>query len=378
MGPTVPTSAVRPTNTRMCTMYTLLRISLYIGGLGILVLLAVRKIEHTRAEKWLSGSNGMETANKDHLLLRGVYQERISETQSKTDRGGSGPIIDERQKKQHLMKNSVTDIPSRSELRDMGENNVNALETERPTYKPTYKPTFQPTFQPAFQPTFLPTSSPTPVSHKDSNSAKHEEKSREEIEMPLSHITPHDNKHDEVALTDHHEGVHEMPLTHATPHDREEAAVAISTNTKKMQPLASSSSSNESMKNTVHRSKTPTLGIPQSSSVGINKYDLKVYTKNKATSVVTQSKQSSYTCKGGVNPFKNVPPDAFTPPREANDEVLKQWAAAVHEVTTKISRLQVGGQKLREAASIEAKKLDELRLTLFCPIIDNSANETER
>ena len=358
-------------------MYTLLRISLYIGGLGILVLLAVRKIEHSRAEEWLNGSNGLETANKDHLLLRGVYQERIREIESKTDRGGSGSIIDERQKKQHLIKNSDTDIPSRSELRDMGENNVKALvETERPTYKPTYWPTYQPTclptFQPTFRPTYLPTPSPTPVSHKVSSSAKHVEKSREEIEMPLSHMTPH-NKHDEVTLADHHEGVHEMPLTHATPHDREEVAVAISTNTKKMQPLASSSSSNGSMKNTVHSS-----GSPQSSSVGINKYDLKVYTKNKAAAVVTQSKQLSYTCKGGVNPFKNVPPDAFTPPREANDEVLKKWATAVHEVTTKISRLQVGGQKLREAASIEAKKLDELRLTLFCPIIDNSANETAR
>lgn len=391
-APSVATSTARPTSARMCTMYTLLRITLYIGGIGIFVLLAIRKLEHNRAEELLSRSDRMRSTNKDHLLLRGVYQERSNEVEIKTNAQEMAIPTDRQRIKQHLIEKNIVDRPSLSELQETNENNVNntpaltAAPTESPTNKPTVHPTLHPTLHPTQSPTLAP-SETSSISKSDSSNSgsnmKHVENSHMEVEMPSSHLTPHENKHDEVTMADHHEGVHEMPLTHATPHDREVMnEKTSSTKIDQLKPPVLSSSSEETVnvKTTVPNPKTPSLGMPQSSSVGINKYDLKIYKENKnnrAPIVMAQSTQPSYTCKDGNNPFKSVPPDAFTPPKETNDEILREWAAAVHEVTTKISRLQVGGQKLREAASKEAQVLDKLRLKLFCPIIDNHpANAT--
>ena len=335
------------------------------------MLLAVRKMEHNRAEELFAGAEKTSSV-KDHLLLRGVYQERRSEERTK-----AGTL--DRKIPKHLIEKSIVNEPNLSVLRETEGNRVaSTVSTNAPTARSTTKPSCSPTIKPTFQPTAAPTSAINEASRSSSSSSS--SSIHKEVEMPLSHVTPQEDKLNEGPSADHHQGEHEMPLSHATPHDRHEETNAATAIAKSSSKSSSTSTMIETTKGKVDKStNAPPLGLPQSSSTGQNKYDLKVYKENrqnKAAFVAAQAgTQPSYTCKGGNNPFKGVPPDAFTPPAQSNDEILRKWAAAVREATTRISRLQVGGKLLREAAGKEAAALDELRLKLFCPIIDDG-NET--
>ena len=370
----------QPINHKICTKNTLFRMLLYVGGLSVALLLIIHTMGHKKAEHILSENDGKTYASKDHLLLRGVYRER----KNKEAINVQETTLSDSQKSKSFVDIRKTNVSAREEMVQTAM--ATSVNTVAPTVKPSHKPTVQPTFRPSHSPTsFLDKNSNDMESNKSNingNSVKYADNSQE-IKMPLTHLTPIDSRPDEVSLKDHHEGEHEMPLTHATPHDREEITTTLSSargesTSASLTPLKATKKSSTS--NIVNSQAAP-LGRIQSSSEGQNKYDLKVYDKSKSRKpavVVTPTEKPLGTCKDGNNPFTSVPPDAFTPPQEANDQILKEWASAVHEATNRISRLQVGGKILREEAAKEAKKLDELRLKLFCPIVDNKRSNDSK
>ena len=194
--------------------------------------------------------------------------------------------------------------------------------------------------------------------------------------IPLSHLTPQHidrgkEEHD-VAETP------KMPLSHLTPQDRE-FATAIAIDTKDMDSKATTkanTSSKSQSKNSVRVDMTTTapLGVPQSTSTSKNKFDLAVFSVNennkpKPTEIGSATRKMS--CKNGNNPFKDVPPDSFVPPSNAKDEDLQRWRSEAAALTSRISRLKVGGQELRDAITREVAALDALRLSLFCHLLED-------
>ena len=153
-----------PINARTCNMYTVFRLCLYVGGLSILVLLAVRKMEHNRAEELFAGAEKTSSV-KDHLLLRGVYQERRSEESTK-----AGTL--DRKIPKHLIEKSIVNEPNLSVLRETEGNRVaSTVSTNAPTARSTTKPSCSPTIKPTFQPTAAPTSAINEASRSSSSSS---------------------------------------------------------------------------------------------------------------------------------------------------------------------------------------------------------------
>ena len=116
------------------------------------------------------------------------------------------------------------------------------------------------------------------------------------------------------------------------------------------------------------------LGVPLSTSSSKNKFELAVYPVNEKNkpkaSELASAKAEKPSCKNGNNPFKDVPPDSFVPPSNAKDEDLQKWRVEAAALTSRISRLKVGGQELRDAITKEVAALDALRLTLFCKLLE--------
>jgi hypothetical protein len=66
------------------------------------------------------------------------------------------------------------------------------------------------------------------------------------------------------------------------------------------------------------------------------------------------------------DPFDEIPVDIFKPPQQAAFSLQKQWERAVQEMTTRVSRMNVGGDPLRAFIRDEVEALQGLRLKLFC------------
>lgn len=71
----------------------------------------------------------------------------------------------------------------------------------------------------------------------------------------------------------------------------------------------------------------------------------------------------------GLDPFKNIPVDSYTPPLKSSIESIHTWEDEVKSMMLELSKMKVGGSILREYMRKEVRRLQELRFKLFCQYV---------
>ena len=67
-----------------------------------------------------------------------------------------------------------------------------------------------------------------------------------------------------------------------------------------------------------------------------------------------------------MDPFQNLPVDAWEPPKKALISDKKKWKDKQGSMMTKIRLQTFGGPKLRDFIAEEVRAMEQLRIDLFC------------
>ena len=84
---------------------------------------------------------------------------------------------------------------------------------------------------------------------------------------------------------------------------------------------------------------------------------------------VSTGNLNSVACSGTVDPFLGQPVDNFIPPVNALLKEKMEWKSAVDAMLLRVSRMKIGGEKLRSAIKDEVAILQLLRIKLFCQYV---------
>ena len=95
----------------------------------------------------------------------------------------------------------------------------------------------------------------------------------------------------------------------------------------------------------------------------------KINSAERTSNDVIVSTSKNLACSDTVDPFNGESVENFVPPKNADILSKNQWADSVKLMLLKISKLQVGGDKLKNILNEEIVILSKLRKDLFCKYV---------
>ena len=95
----------------------------------------------------------------------------------------------------------------------------------------------------------------------------------------------------------------------------------------------------------------------------------KTVSAERTSNDVTVPNLNNFACSDTVDPFLGESVENFVPPKNADFLSKNEWTEAVKQMLSKISKLQVGGDKLKKILNEEIVLLSKLRKNLFCKYV---------